>query len=502
MNIHLLHMNDVHSSIENHMRLATILRSLREQLRAEGDCILTFDIGDALDRVRPETEASMGLINAALLATLNLDGWVFGNNEGLTIPVSQWEQLVHVANTYTFGSNLRQTDGSPFPYFVDSKIFDLQGIRIGVFGLTAPYALPYTMLGVQAMDPISTAHVLTKQLRNAGCHLVICLSHLGLWDDRPLANQVEGIDVILGGHSHQFMMEPEVIGRTVIFQAGKHALAFGQTTIQVNEQTKTVENIECRLISVESEYPLDAQMLTAYELSLPAIQSQLTKQITILEKALPVQFDQESVFSNLLVDILYQTYPVDAGIMMAGALNASLLPGRVEMQHILGACSTPTRPILLSLTGQQILNIIEQSVQSSSFCRPGFGYGFRGGVVGYLSLANMEVILKVNESYAGQEETMTDVFVGSEKQNPLDSTSLRKYILVSAKIGKEQINPKRLYRIVTCEYLWLSSVFPEFHSGIDVEFKEPLIRELLIKHLNNPLFIQTASQFRYHWQTV
>lgn len=471
MNIHLLHVNDIHSQIENHMRLGALLRRLRTELQSRGEPVLTFDIGDTIDRVRPEAEATRGVLNAALLGALGVDGWVFGNNEGLTVPVASWPQLAARAQTTVFGTNLRHDDGTALSGFVDVKVYQANGVRVGVFGVTPNYERPYAVLGIRALDPFAAAAAATDSLRAQGCEVVVALSHLGLFADRTLAAQVPEIDVILGGHSHQFMTAAETVGQTAIFQAGKHGFAFGHTTVEFDSVARRIQRVTSEPLAVDVHGPLDQQMLSTYRGYLPDIAGHLKASVTTLDQPLQVLFDRETALSNLLVDALFAAYPCDLGLIMAGALTASLRAGEVLVEHVHGACSTPTRPILISLTGRDIYHIVERSVLPECYDRKGFGFGFRGSVVGFLALANAAAVLERDQ-------------VGGRR-------------LVSLKVNGQPLVPDRWYRVVTCEYLWLAPVFPEFHGGRDVEFEVPLVRDVLRDAMRNRDQITAAHTNRY-----
>jgi 2',3'-cyclic-nucleotide 2'-phosphodiesterase (5'-nucleotidase family) len=471
--LHLLHTNDVHSQLENFMRLGRELRALRDGLRNRGEFVLTFDIGDVLDRVRPETEATMGLINADLLASLEYDGFVFGNNEGLTIPVHHWQTFQQRANTVIFGTNFRELDGSAFSFFEDYHIYRQGEVNVGVFGLTPDYRRPYERLGVKVLDPIERAKTMVKRLRKKGCQLIVLLSHLGHYQDRVLARKVQGIDVILGGHTHQFMKQAEKIGQTAMFQAGKHAWAFGYTVIDFDIDSATVTNVVSTSRAVRHETPFDDKMRRAYENSKSAVKERLSTPVIHLTEPLEVDFEAESPFANALVDALFESYPADVGMMMTGALNASLLPGRIELQHILGACSTPTRPVLLTLSGKDLISIVEKAIRPEFFRRPGFGYGFRGSVVGYLALANATAYVETGENGDGE-------------------VRLSKLL-----IGGKPVDPEANYRVVTCEFLWLSPTFEEFQRATDIDYQPPLVREVLLDQLGSPNRLADARKRRY-----
>jgi 2',3'-cyclic-nucleotide 2'-phosphodiesterase (5'-nucleotidase family) len=467
-----LHSNDVHSHLENHMRLGHALRARRTQLQQQNKFVLTFDIGDLIDRVRPETEATYGEINAAVMAALGYDGWVFGNNEGLTIPFDRWRQIVDRAECTVFGTNLRQTGDQCVPGFVDWKVYQCGDVRVGVFGLTPKYDKPYEHLKVYALPPMEQAKAAVARLKEQNCDVIVALSHLGIWDDRKLAAAVPGIDVILGGHSHTFMDEPEWVGRTAIFQAGKHALAFGHTIIHFNQETGTVDAVEGHCIRVRPDDPLDQQMLSAYRGYLQDVDAVLEQTVVSLRQPLPVCLTRESPFPNLLADALYAAFPCDLAIMMAGALNASLLPGRITRRHLHAACSTPTRPLLMTLSGRDILSILRTSLQADTARQYGKGYGFRGSLVGYLALSN----------------ACARVAVDVDRQPRL----------VSLQIGGKEVNPDAYYRVATCEYLWLSPLYKEFQRGTDIDIRPPLVREVLAEHLARTESFADARSQRYH----
>ncbi len=123
-------------------------------------------------------------------------------------------------------------------------------MRVGIFGLGVDFeglVLPQLHEGVRHTDPFSAARRAISELRAEGCQLVICLSHLGYRyrGDRPsdtlLAQEVEGIDLILGGHSHTFMDEPDVYlhagGRqTLVNQVGWAGMRLGRVDVSVDPQ--------------------------------------------------------------------------------------------------------------------------------------------------------------------------------------------------------------------------------------------------------------------------
>jgi 5'-nucleotidase len=139
--------------------------------------------------------------------------------------------------------------------FQPYKVFEKQGVRIGVFGLgieLAGLVADNNFRETVYLDPVAKAREMVTQLRGPEkCDLVICLSHLGYkFDsapnkihDRKLAAEVAGIDLILGGHTHTFMDAPEpIVGpgghKTLINQVGWSGINLGRLDYEFSKGSK------------------------------------------------------------------------------------------------------------------------------------------------------------------------------------------------------------------------------------------------------------------------
>jgi 5'-nucleotidase len=152
-------------------------------------------------------------------------------------------------------------------------IRDIQGIRIGIFGIfgkdaaeVSPFARP-----MKFRDPIETSREMLKTLKEKEkVHWVICLSHGGLRknkslsEDERLAKEVPGIDLIVGGHSHTKLKNPLMVNQTMIVQAGGHGeyvgvldLAYengkiklkGYKSVEIDDSIQADEKIQKRVES-------------------------------------------------------------------------------------------------------------------------------------------------------------------------------------------------------------------------------------------------------------
>ena len=256
----ILHTNDQHSRIDpfpddgrkyggmgGMARRATLIDSIRKQ----EPNVLLFDSGDIWQGT-PYFNFFNGELEYKLMTRMKYDAATLGNHdfdiglEGLhkQLPLAGFPFLT--AN-YDFSNTILKGRFQPY------KVFEKQGIRVGVFGLGIELEglVSKNMYGETLyLDPVQQAREMVQALREKEkCHLVVCLSHLGYSyddekiDDRKLARQVSGIDLILGGHTHTFMDKPEVLRHengheTMINQVGWSGLFLGRIDFTFSRKSK------------------------------------------------------------------------------------------------------------------------------------------------------------------------------------------------------------------------------------------------------------------------
>jgi len=256
----ILHTNDMHSRIEPFPEnggqwagLGGMARraALIKDIRSKEANVLLLDSGDIFQGT-PYFNFFGGELEYKLMSQMQYDASTLGNHDFDNGLEGLQKQLPHA----TFPFLIANYDFSKTPLagrFAPYKVFEKQGLRVGVFGigielsgLVADKNFGQTVY----LDPVATARDMVDKLRGPErCDLVICLSHLGYkydnakLDDRKLAAQVSGIDVILGGHTHTFMDAPEPItspdGRaTLINQVGWSGINLGRLDYEFSPKTK------------------------------------------------------------------------------------------------------------------------------------------------------------------------------------------------------------------------------------------------------------------------
>jgi 5'-nucleotidase len=256
----ILHTNDVHSHIEpfpdNDPRFAGLggvarRAALISKIRSEEKNVLLFDAGDIYQGT-PYFNRFGGELEFKLMSKMQYDASAIGNHDfdngidGIVknLPLATFPFLC--AN-YDFSDTAMS--GKTEAY----KVFEKQGIKIGVFGLGIEFeglVDRKNYLNTKYLDPLIKAAEVTAHLKNdLKCDLIVCLSHLGFSypddkvSDKVLAEQSKNIDIIIGGHTHTFLEKPVVMknrdGKEVhICQVGWAGIRLGKIEVEFEKSGK------------------------------------------------------------------------------------------------------------------------------------------------------------------------------------------------------------------------------------------------------------------------
>lgn len=246
----ILHTNDVHSRIEpfpmdgsRNQGLGGVARraALIKKIRAEEENVLLLDAGDIFQGT-PYFNLYGGELEMKLMSQMGYDAATLGNHDFDNGLEGFFKQLPHaqfpilIANYDLSNTVLHQ---STKPY----QVFKKGGLKIGVFGIGIELDGLVNKVNYGEtiyQDPIKKANDTAALLKNElQCDLVICLSHLGYSykenkvSDQVLAKSTRNIDLIIGGHTHTFMPQPEDVKNldgniTTINQVGFAGINLGR----------------------------------------------------------------------------------------------------------------------------------------------------------------------------------------------------------------------------------------------------------------------------------
>ena len=254
-----LHTSDMHSRIEPVSRqsadrnagLGGVVRrvSFVKQYRAEHPDVLLFDCGD-FSQGTPYYNMFRGELEVKMMNLMGYDAMTIGNHE-FDFGLENMARLFRMADFPVVCANY-EVAGTPLEGLVKPYVvLERQGVRVGVFGLSPRVeglVQAANCEGIVYRDPIPVAREMARLLRKEErCDVVICLSHLGLYGsglgdagDEVLAAQTEGIDLILGGHSHTFLERPafyeNASGQEVpVMHTGRNGVYVGELTLEIKK---------------------------------------------------------------------------------------------------------------------------------------------------------------------------------------------------------------------------------------------------------------------------
>lgn len=251
----ILHTNDIHGRIETDLEAdepimgIPIISTIIQDYRAENDNVLVMDAGDTIHG-RTITNQLDGKSAVDVMNAAGYDVMVPGNHdfnfgyERLLELEEYMEFDLIAANVYKDGELLFE------PY----AVYELGDFTVGVFGLATPatYATthPDNIVGIEFTDMITAAEEYVQVLRDDyQVDLVVALGHVGLAGDNPstkVAENVEGIDLFVDGHSHSRLAEGEWHHGTLFVQAYEYTKVLG--VVSINLVGPELE-FEARLIS-------------------------------------------------------------------------------------------------------------------------------------------------------------------------------------------------------------------------------------------------------------
>jgi 5'-nucleotidase len=242
--IRIYHTSDLH----DRRGFAARLRELRRQ--APG---LLFDCGDSLrgsQTVYRRDEPIVAEIEAA-----GYDAQAIGNREfHYLFPLlrARMSRMHHPVVC----TNLIDTKGRPLP-FHRSLVFDCEHRRVHVLGLLImqyPVGSPWErVFGWRFLDPWEAVAPYALQLPPG--EMLVVLSHVGLSLDRRLAERVPRIDLVLGGHSHDTLFEPERVGDVPIVHAGPYGRYVSRSTLDYDAAKRRYALADFELVPLLTTVP-------------------------------------------------------------------------------------------------------------------------------------------------------------------------------------------------------------------------------------------------------
>ena len=398
----IMHVNDTHAHLDDAAKLVTATK----EFRAENPNSLLLHAGDVFSGTLYFNEFE-GQADVALMNLMDFDAMTFGNHE-FDLGSSEeghkaLQEFVTAANfpfvsaNVNFGTDplftgLFQTEISSSPEegnIYTGIVKEVDGEKVGIFGLTTKETEDISSPGLVTFneDYIADAQKMVDEFEGMGVDKVIALTHIG-YDDNPaidndllLAEGVEGIDVIVGGHSHTALAEPVIVEEnedpTLIVQTGQYGenlgtldvlfdeegvvFAYDGELLEVGELAEDAEALEVLTPFKEEVEKLAAQETTATATA--ALENPRTGD----DQTAPSVRKNETPLGNIITDgMLAKAKEYNDEVVMAfqngGGIRAGIDAGPITVGEIITVLPFGNTLATMEVTGAELKTAFETSV--------------------------------------------------------------------------------------------------------------------------------------------
>ncbi|MEN6341064.1 MAG: bifunctional metallophosphatase/5'-nucleotidase [Methanospirillum sp.] len=387
----LLQLNDTHAYLEPHpevfweaagptirtaggyARIAALVSRVREET---GGKALLLDCGDTLHGTAPAVKTR----GAAMVPVLNA--------LGIAAMTGHWDFAYGPTRLHELAARLdypflalncydRTTGSRPFP---PSALVETPALTVGVAGIAATILdkvmPPSFAAGLRFTDGIAELPEVIADLRDAGAGLVVVLSHLGLPQDVRLAKEVNGIDVLLSGHTHNRLDAPIEVNGALLIQSGVHGSFVGRLDLEVRDGR--IARHAHRLIEVGETCPTDPAVDALVEQAVGPFREELGH--VAGETAVPLYRGEMvgSSMDDLLLDALRRQTGAALAFSNGWRYGAPVRPGPVTKNDLYDIVPMDPEVTTVTLAGAEVLGMLEQNLERTFACDP---FGQMGGYV-------------------------------------------------------------------------------------------------------------------------
>lgn len=416
--------HDMHSHLEKFPKIRTVVKEKKKENKGT----FVLDAGDFSMGTPYQTIFKSEASELRMMGAVGFDVTTLGNHEfdyrskglaqmlnkakksknklpQLVIANIDWKKTLADADLKEDGENL-QAALENYGY-KDYTVVERGGSKIAVFGIFGKESASYAPeSGTYFKDPVETAEQVVEDIKaHEKVDMIVCISHSGTNKDDPdksedeiLAKEVDGIDLIISGHSHTELPEPIVVGDTVIASAGQYNDNLGSVTFQYKDgkyQLDTYKLIpldkkikdDRAALALEDEFKdlVDEEYFSKFGYRWDSLLTNNAIAFTGIDTFGAEQ--GEDTLGNLIADsYIYgvkeaegRDYePVDVAVAPAGVIRGSFEKGRITAADAFNALSLGTGKdgvagyplVSVYLTGAELKLAAEIDISVSTIMQP------------------------------------------------------------------------------------------------------------------------------------
>lgn len=447
-------------SIGGFAYLAATVKKIRSE--KGNDNILLMDGGDTFgdDQLGNITkgEAMIRLMNH-----LGYELMALGNHD-FDYGLERTRELEALATFPMRAANIVDTKTGK-PIFGDPyKIFVKNGIRIGVLPLgyrnTPKTGNPDNVKSLQFHVGQEIAEKYIPEMKKEA-DIIIVLSHEGKTVDYKMAEEVQGIDLIIGAHSHDIIAPAKKIGSTYVVQAMSDEAVLGESTLILSGKKLMDVKVNHHWLWNDEIQPDPKTQQLVNDLREPHL-SKLTEQVAVSNAVIGRQYKSESPFDKLVGNLLREGFDGEIAFMPGVGYGISLLPGPVSSEQVYKLIPHASKIVTLKMSGDQLKSTLEQTAMNLKPKNP------MDAVGGLLQSSGIKY-----EMDLGKEERQR---------------------ISNIRIGNQELEPSKLYTVVTHSGM-LTGLhnYKEIGKGQDIRKSEKGLTEFIIENLKDKKEVEMPS---------
>ncbi|MGI6157916.1 MAG: bifunctional metallophosphatase/5'-nucleotidase [Saccharofermentanales bacterium] len=370
----LLHSNDMHGDffakesreklVGGLSRLSGYVHKVREE---EEDPVLYVISGDMLQGSIIDQEYK-GISTILLMNMLEPDVVTLGNHE-TDYGFSHLMFLERCAKFPIVNANLflRPTGTNLFRSYL---IKEVDGIRLLFIGIITEEVIhqgqndPLVGSFISIEDAAREVEYICNSYKDVDIDFTVLLTHIGFEQDKELAAILPpeiGVDLIIGGHSHTMLEQPEKVNDILIAQVGSGTEYIGRFDIDINMDTNSVHDFTWRAIPIDNthcpEDPVIDELLNEYQEEVDGkyntVMTRLSRDLEHLDRF------RETEVGDLMADIMRYQLGVDVAFIASGAIRQPYLHRLVTRAHLMELFPYDEPMISFSVSGERLIEMIQ-----------------------------------------------------------------------------------------------------------------------------------------------
>ena len=494
--IRIVHTNDIHGYYTKTDRGQIGFSALKAAIdQQEADLIL--DVGDTFHGQAFAT-IEKGESIAELMDAVGYDAMTPGNHD--------WsygkDQLKQLDEQHDFailaGNVVNQQEQTPFfdtPYLIkEVQADDGTMLKVGVFGVIDDQFYSSTVSsnveGITFTEEAAKATEIAATLRKTeNCDIVIAMTHQA--DCEGFVSNIQGIDAVIAGHEHILINKtyPDQQGKDVpVVEAGYYFQNIGVLSLTYDTETKIVDQTKTTetFLSAEDTTSLSDPTVDA---AIQAIEQRedviLSQVIGVSQKEYLYSWEeirvQEQEIGRIVTAAYLDLTGADVAFENAGGIRGGIPNGEITYQDIISISPYGNLLVVHELTGEQILSMVEHSIDLSIQCNQVYD-------------KQKEAVANGEDPYQYQWPDNSGSFLQfGGIQVEYDTTKPAGSRIVQAKIGGENIDLSKTYRVATNNYVISDEDYPEI-VGTPTLYEYGTCEEALIAFIKTGQFEAAAQQ--------